>query len=94
MDCGFNILLQPTSIHEIKDNSELQIFPNPSNHGILELRVTDNWIGSRFAISDINGKIILESEINNSLTHVDINGLSQGVYVLSINNCFRKWLKI
>jgi ligand-binding sensor domain-containing protein len=72
------------SVSELKDNKNIQIYPNPSN-GKVNISLSNNAISpERIDVIDIYGKIIIqENNFNNSLTDVlDLSSLPKGIYIL------------
>jgi len=76
-----------SGIHKINSLS-FQIFPNPSNEYL-----NINW--SKFSLKDskvqiisVSGKIIGESLIQEESTRISTKGMSNGIYILSLQNSF------
>jgi len=62
-----------------------QIYPNPSN-GILNINNINNFKINSAQIADLNGRLVMETLINeNPNFQININTLSNGVYLLKIN---------
>ena len=57
-------------------------FPNPSSD-VLYIEVSNDYIGTEFTLSDINGRLVEVLNINSTRTSLDVNSLEQGVYILS-----------
>lgn len=68
-----------TSVQEVK-NLSVNIYPNPSNGQFYVF--VNNEIVKRLEISDITGKLILQSDIKGSETSVDITRYSKGIYFI------------
>ncbi len=69
-------------------NSSMKVYPNPSN-GLFSLEVVNaNAADLNITVSNIQGKVIYQKQINNVLSHqesIDLTGVSQGVYFLNVN---------
>jgi len=70
----------------ITNNSEnnYNIYPNPANNYIVIDFNDDNK--KLIKIYDINGKLIKQVYSSNKKTRIDISSLSEGLYILNINN--------
>jgi hypothetical protein len=70
------------SIEDEDGEFVMTAFPNPSSD-ILYLEVSNDYIGTEFTLSDINGRLVEVVNINSARTSFDVSGLTQGVYMLS-----------
>lgn len=72
----------------INDNSEIVIYPNPVDDKLnISLKSVRNFQNGRVIISDLNGIVVSEFEINNgenSNVSVDFSNLGTGVYFVRI----------
>lgn len=72
--------------------ADFTIFPNPASN-VLNILSSDKL--DRFEIRDIQGKIIIEDNLN--ATTIDISGLQSGIYLLKIKSddklAFKKFIK-
>jgi len=71
------------SVNEIDKNNIIELFPNPIKAGnSLNIRISQN-VNSKvdFSVTDISGKQIYNSTINNSYTWKPNNKLSKGIYI-------------
>lgn len=69
------------------------VYPNPVSD-ILTIEGDNSIIGLTYFITDISGKLILSSKINNQITKVITEKFSQGIYIVFLNNKFFKTYKI
>ena len=59
-----------------------QIAPNPTNGSI---QITLSQVGTgQIQILDLNGKVLITSELNGATAHIDLGSLQQGTYLVSI----------
>jgi len=65
------------------ETSDFLIYPNPSTDFIFIK--TENFLGSAYFISDINGKIISRGKLKKEITKINVSPLSPGTYLLSLN---------
>lgn len=82
----------PTNNVSLQSNvSNVSAYPNPSN-GNFSLDIEEKMTGT---VSDINGKLIENIELNKSIVTKDINldHLSNGTYFITINNGVNKITK-
>ncbi len=68
---------------------KIRIYPNPTTEGIyIDSHVKEKAV----IISQLNGKVTLETEINSS-NYLDLNSLIPGVYILNIDHSSVKIIK-
>ena len=77
-------------IHNLLDNNQIRIYPNPTKGRILIqnlMQISNNSI----IIRNILGEIILTSNSRNSLVSLDLSHLENGIYFIEVssNNGFR-----
>ena len=73
----------PTGIHDIDNLSGLKIYPNPS-HGLIQVQITDIYEDVSLTITNIIGRIIFESKINNQYTNIDLSKEPPGIYYVQL----------
>jgi PKD repeat protein len=84
--CGNDTLIQSitVSVNTISENNLnlINVYPNPSKgiFTIENLNVNDASI----RVTDISGRILLETNINRSFSKLNLNELSDGLYFLTI----------
>ena len=71
-----------SSIGLTENALEYKVYPNPANH-ILNV-VTSNQSNEIYFLLDSRGRKVLEGRLNGTETHIDLNELSNGVYILKI----------
>ena len=77
------------------NTNNIKVFPNPSASGIWTIQSTNEWIGSKYELCDVNGRIIYQGLINNTNMQINAQNLASGIYVLRIsnsNNSVNSWL--
>jgi hypothetical protein len=77
-----------TGINEIIQNN-LKVYPNPATES---LNITSAHDFSAIIITDVNGRVIYTSEVNNKQATIDIRTMSNGVYLLQIMDSSRQML--
>ncbi len=78
-----NFTTDESSLAEIKDAIEVNLYPNPAKEKVyLETKGFEN--GVKAVLSDLQGRILREMEINTERTEIDLNSLSSGVYYLKV----------
>jgi hypothetical protein len=75
--------MSPTAINEVKANPQL-FYPNPANGEIYFM----NAENSDLKVYDTMGKLALQQQISSANQSVDINRLSQGVYIVVTTDKF------
>lgn len=81
---GIDVGCQSTAIEEGKEMN-LNILPNPSNNGMIRIISNTRYIGERFSIIDVSGKVIYQSVIDNENFELNVSDYSPGVYFFRTN---------
>lgn len=81
-------LVNPTEILDIKDVTEplnsFSVFPNPANNK-LTIKLNTNYSKeTTIVLYAINGKKVLEQNINGEEINLDISKLDKGIYILML----------
>ncbi|HET6990497.1 MAG TPA: T9SS type A sorting domain-containing protein, partial [Bacteroidia bacterium] len=80
----------PASVDENYDPEEISVYPNPADENIHVEWSSDERGKVILTLTDITGRIVLQKEIeenqNNTSTDFDIHSLSNGMYVLRVQN--------
>ncbi len=66
---------------QVKDR--IQIYPNPFS-SVLNIRVPEVWLDSRYMLSDQYGRVVEEGRFNGIDEKLDLYHLSNGVYSLTL----------
>lgn len=75
-----------TSIAEnTYSNISFQIYPNPTS-GQFNLELLGNDFNGQVTIQDVLGRIILEKEITQSTTTIDLSTQAKGLYFVTVND--------
>ena len=68
------------------ETTTLSVYPNPATD-ILNININNaNFKNSNLSIYDITGKQIITTNMNGANAQINIEGLSNGVYFLNVNN--------
>jgi len=82
---GFDdINFDPTSIEEIEVQSQLEIYPNPSN-GAFVLNLPKDTRGT-IQVLDITGKVVYEAQNQIGSISLDLSSQSAGSYIFRFSN--------
>lgn len=76
----------------ISNPNNFSIYPNPANNHIQINNPTQ--IQSKITISDLLGNIIVQSYITKQIESINTNQLSNGIYIVNIENYFNQKLAI
>jgi bacillolysin len=69
-----------------KNNAVLKVYPSPATD-ILNVSVIGETNGKGIIkVVDVNGEVVMQQKVNNSVQQVDISRLAKGVYMLKIEN--------
>jgi hypothetical protein len=77
-----------TDLEEEDNNNSLKVYPNPATDFFnIELKHNSK---SSFQLSDLNGRTILQGQLNELTNRIDINNQQKGVYLLTVINSENK----
>lgn len=62
--------------------SNIRIFPNP----VVDFVNIENVMGSTISVMDMNGRVLLQEEIDSNDKRLSLSTLSNGVYILRVKN--------
>jgi len=80
-------------VSELLNNDSFTIYPNPATNQATI--IADNiLIGSVYKVYNYIGKSVIEGKINSENTVVNLENLSQGIYVISIDDNIKQTFKI
>jgi hypothetical protein len=71
----------------------MQVYPNPTNDK-LTLGVSNDLLGKQYFITDFSGRIILQGKINMLNQIIELTNVSNGSYLLQVENSNVKAIKI
>lgn len=80
-----------TGIEEISSSQKFSVYPNPSSS---EINIYGLPVNSEIQITDLTGKLLMTEKTANSLTSLEIQQLSQGVYFLRTTMGVKKIVKM
>ena len=80
-------------INETNQGNLFSVFPNPAQ-SIINVKTDSKLIGSVYSIFDNNGRVAQTGIIATANTEIDLNTLSEGMYVLKINEQFNQSFRI
>ncbi len=74
-----------TAVEEIKTENGIAIIPNPSNDKITisSPAITGN---TQLSIFNVSGEKVIERQITDNETQIDISALPRGVYFVRVQN--------
>ena len=81
LECGSSYIL---SSDEINFNTNLSIFPNPSNH-FITIQTDQNFPNAKIHITDLSGREVELHPFNQSIL-LDISRLSSGIYFVKMSS--------
>ncbi len=76
VNCNLYTSLPKTDVN----HKQLSIYPNPAND-FITIQLPEK-INSNFQIMDVNGKIVKQVKITNTLMRLEVSDLPEGVYIL------------
>jgi hypothetical protein len=77
-----NLTLNYTGITELKDG--LRIYPNPTFDNLTIERTSS--LNSNYVLIDSQGRLVLQGELTETITHLSLGKLEYGNYILQLEN--------
>ena len=74
---------------EVDGHSAMQVYPNPSPDGLVNIEVPgifSHSSGSRLSIINLKGNVVYQGAISGEKDNIDLSGLPKGIYVLRFQN--------
>jgi len=63
----------------------LIVYPIPASNS-LNIQLNDNFMGETLRISDISGREVIKTVVNQNLMTIDVSELNKGIYIVSIKS--------
>lgn len=79
---------------EFEFNNKIVLYPNPVVN-VLNVDLLDNLIDSKesFNIIDVNGRVVLNGTLTDGVNQINVENLTQGIYILKSKNINKKFIK-
>ncbi len=74
-----------TGIAQVSNSNKISIYPNPST-GLVTVNIPSVNSGTIMFITDMIGKEVFKSSVNDNTVNLDLTGLQKGLYMLTITN--------
>lgn len=74
---------RPTNVVESTSPHEIKIYPNP-NEGAFTTELSKVFIGEHYQLLDMQGKVVLEGNIDSTTMRMEVFDLPTGNYVFSV----------
>jgi hypothetical protein len=71
------------AINEFLQDNLFSVFPNPAQN-FINIKADSKLVGSFYSILDNSGRIVLNGKITSETTTIDLDNLSEGIYMVSI----------
>ena len=84
LEAGFDNFLITSdnmSVFSYEDDM-LNLFPNPSANGVVNVQVNDNSI---LLIHDLTGSLLFEKSVSRGMSKLDLSFLASGSYIVSLH---------
>ena len=79
-----------SSVKQVDDNVELQVFPNPV---VSQLNITGLNDSAQVSILSLDGKVVKSLANDNGSLSIDVSDLAPGYYLLQSENSTVKFIK-
>ena len=83
----------PLGINESSSSNMFSVFPNPTQ-SIINVRADIKLLGSAYVIYDNTGKLVLTGKITSETTVIELDNLSDGIYLFSVGENLKQTFKV
>jgi len=80
-------------VNEINVFNEFNVYPSPTSSQIT-LKVNANLVGAVYTIYDNMGKVVMSGKINTENTVIELDNLSNGIYLFTIGENSQQTFKV
>ncbi|MCX6291534.1 MAG: T9SS type A sorting domain-containing protein [Bacteroidetes bacterium] len=87
------LTVSAVGINEISEQNLFAVFPNPATNQI-NVKTEAGFVGSLYKIYDSMGKTVISGKINEKNTTIELNNLSEGIYLFGIGAYKKQAFKI
>jgi hypothetical protein len=87
------IMVPDIGMDEINGSNLLSVFPNPAA-GHVFLKAGPEWFGSRFCLTDQNGKVVITGVVNSEQMRIPLDQLPVGVYYMSVGELMPQTFRV
>lgn len=85
VDVLFQVTASSTSIDELNKDISLNVFPNPSSNGLLNVKLNSTPNNNQtVVITDMLGKRVYRENISTNTLSISTNEFNQGIYFVSL----------
>ncbi len=79
--------VSPSSVEEFSVfGLQFTVYPNPASTDIVNIKVSEELVGSKLNVFDVTGKILNKAQIQSQYSILSTQYYSKGIYFLSIGN--------
>jgi hypothetical protein len=82
--------LAPSSVHELKNEPEINIYPNPSSSGMFTVRLGETVSPVEMEVFNIFGQVVHKGVLVGGLNDLNLSHLSPAVYFVRIAGVTRQ----
>ena len=72
------------SLNNLPGKEGVNFFPNPSANGLFQVCVTPEMLGSKLEVFDVLARKVMEHEINDLRSTIDMSGFNKGIYLANL----------
>ena len=82
---------QSNSVNELQ-NADMSLYPNPAPYQVM-VGLPKGEVNAKLEIFDMNGQLVLTSNVNEGVNYVSLNNVSAGTYICKVKGKNRTWNK-
>jgi hypothetical protein len=80
-------VLEEVGIYKQNVNPLIKVYPNPARQQIL-IKCHEKLINSNYKLIDLYGRDVLKGSLHDIETHLDLNQVAAGIYILKVGSNF------
>jgi phosphatidylserine/phosphatidylglycerophosphate/cardiolipin synthase-like enzyme len=82
---------QTNSVAELQ-NADMSVYPNPAPYQVM-IGLPKGEVNAKLEIFDMNGQLVLTSNVNEGVNYVTLNNVAAGTYICKVQGKHRTWNK-
>lgn len=86
MESASDYLCEVAGIENIKNESRLLVYPNPTSNNIHFTRIPDDNFPLELSILSINGTLLLEQTVITNNQSISLYGIASGMYIYTLHS--------
>lgn len=69
-----------------KSAKDIDIYPNPTENSIINIKITDSYKNSKIDIYDSLGRVVYQNILSSLLSTIDVSDWTKGIFIIKISS--------